>query len=360
MPLNEREEMNVFPVDPDAASVLAKLAERTRLYDFSVWFWGDAIAIDGLLASAEQLDDSQSRTHALRFLENNLHRDPTWVDYLAPGSALLKAAQIGGRPEFLEAAQRLAIYLTEKVPRTAEGLHLFRPDLPAYRHSVWINSLYHVPTFFAALAKATGERKWRDECAHFIASHVAALRSPKGPLLAHSLETGSRVQKGYGWGRGQGWALLGLIDTVALLPEGEARDEVLAHFLDLAVALLPLQDRSGFWRTLAHDGEAYLEASTAAMIGAAFAKACRLGVLGPEYRTAVDRAWQAMLSRLDADGSLRGVSAVTWSWTSNLEEATMYKSLPTEANVWGQGGALRFASERLLAQRIAGTSPPVE
>jgi rhamnogalacturonyl hydrolase YesR len=87
------------------------------------------------------------------------------------------------------------------------------------------------------------------------------------------------------------------------------------------------------------------------MIGAAFSKGCRLGLLGPEYAAASEKAWRSMLSRLDRDGSLRGVSAVTWSWTSNLEEATMYKTLPTETNVWGQGGALRFAGERLLSQR---------
>ena len=348
---------DIMPLDLDPAPVLAKVAARTRLYDFSVWFWGDAIAIDGLLSAAEQLDDTDAGAHAIRFLENNLDRNPTWVDYLTPASGLLRAAKIDGRPGFLDAALRLASFLTDQVPRTADGLHLFRPELPAYRHSVWINSLYHVPSFFAALANATGDERWRDECRHFVESHLAALRSPKGPLLAHSLDTGARVQKGYGWGRGQGWALLGLIDTVALLPDGAARNGVLAHFRNLAAALLPLQDRSGFWRTLAHDHEAYLEASTAAMIGAAFEKACRLGLLGPEYRAAADLAWPAMLSRLDADGSLRGVSAVTWSWTSNLEEATMYKTLPTEANVWGQGGALRFASERLLSQRMPETSP---
>jgi hypothetical protein len=40
---------------------------------------------------------------------------------------------------------------------------------------------------------------------------------------------------------------------------------------------------------------------------------------------------------------------VTWSWVANLEEATMYKTLPTEVNLWGQGAALRFCAERLRA-----------
>jgi unsaturated rhamnogalacturonyl hydrolase len=351
-PLTNRE-TRVGAVEADPASLLARVAERTRQYDFTVWFWGDAIAIDGLLDASEYGDDAAAGEHALRFLAKSPGTVPTWVDYLTPAGALLRAVQIHERPGFVDAARNLAVFFAEKVPRAPDGLHLFRPELPAYRHSVWIDSLYHIPSFLASLANVTGEENWRAECAHFVESHVAALRSSKGPLLAHSFDTGARVQKGYGWGRGQGWALLGLIDTIAFLPRGGARDNITAHFTKLAAAILPLQDQSGFWRTLAHDPEAYLEASTAAMIGAAFSKGCRLGLLGPEYAAASERAWRAMLSRLDQDGSLRGVSAVTWSWTSNLEEATMYKTLPTETNVWGQGGALRFVGERLLSQRAS-------
>ena len=40
-----------------AATLLRLLAERTLRYDFTVWFWGDAIAVDGLLDAAELLDD---------------------------------------------------------------------------------------------------------------------------------------------------------------------------------------------------------------------------------------------------------------------------------------------------------------
>jgi hypothetical protein len=31
----------------DAMDALRRAAQRTREYDFSIWFWGDAIAVDG-------------------------------------------------------------------------------------------------------------------------------------------------------------------------------------------------------------------------------------------------------------------------------------------------------------------------
>jgi rhamnogalacturonyl hydrolase YesR len=139
-----------------------------------------------------------------------------------------------------------------------------------------------------------------------------------------------------------------MIDTLALLPSDlRGRDVLVERFRTLASEILRRQDRSGFWRTLIDDPEAYLETSTAAFFGAAFTKGIRMGLLDADaYQPAIERAWEAMLSRLDSDGSVTGVSAVTWSWAPGMDEKAMYKALPTEANLWGQGAAMRFAAER--------------
>ena len=76
----------------DAASVLARVAARTRQYDFTVWFWGDAIAVDGLLDAREYVGDLEAEEHVLRFLAARPGTAPTWVDYLTPAGALLRAA----------------------------------------------------------------------------------------------------------------------------------------------------------------------------------------------------------------------------------------------------------------------------
>src|SRR5262249_52239357 len=154
--------------------------------------------------------------------------------------------------------------------------------------------------------------------------------------------------RGYGWGRGNGWALFGMVDTLELLPaDHPGRAAALEKFRGLSGNILAKQDASGFWRTLLHDREAYLESSTATFFGGTFTKAVRLGLLGSEYAQAAEKAWQATLSRIDDDGSLWGVSACTWAGTAPEDDVVMYKSLLTEVNVWGQGSALRFAAERI-------------
>jgi unsaturated rhamnogalacturonyl hydrolase len=98
-----------------------------------------------------------------------------------------------------------------------------------------------------------------------------------------------------------------------------------------------------------HDRESYLESSTAAFLGATFTKAVRLGFLDASYSEPAERAWQAVLSRIDGEGNFWGVSACTHAAVAPGDDTSIYRTLPTEVNVWGQGSALRFAAERIRA-----------
>jgi unsaturated rhamnogalacturonyl hydrolase len=334
-----------------AREILQKAAQRTLGYDFTVWFWGDAIAVDGLLDAAELLADSSPRQHCRQYYDRWARRQLTWADHLTPGLGLLRLYDATGEQGLLEAALRLAHWLNHEAPRDPRcKAPLYRPDLPPYRHTVWVDTLYHEPSFFARLARQTGNQQYYEDALDVWESHVRVLSSKRGPFLAHAYDSGAMLLRGYGWGRGNGWALLGMADTLDLLPPDHPRRRAVARcFLDLSAAVRECQDASGFWRTLLDDNQAYLESSTAAFFGAAFTKGVRLGLLGPEYGEGLERAWRATVSRIDENGCFYGVSACTYAAVVPGDDAALYRMLPTEVNVWGQGSALRFAAERLRA-----------
>src|SRR5690349_3076679 len=112
--------------------VLRRVADRTLRYDFTVWFWGDAIALDGLLEAAELLGSSAPRDHCLRFYERWACRPLGWVDHLTPGLALLRLFAITRDDALLDAARRLASWLLDAAPRSQDDVPLYRPDLPPY------------------------------------------------------------------------------------------------------------------------------------------------------------------------------------------------------------------------------------
>ena len=335
----------------EAVDVLRRLTRRTLEYDFTVWFWGDAIAVDGLLDAAEALDDAEVFGHAARFLTEWSGRQLSWVDHLTPGRALLRVA---AREDLslIDAGVRLGHYLLDHSPRSA-GAPLYRPDVPQYRHAVWVDSIYHVPSFLAELGNATQEASWHTAALCEWRAHTRLLGDDRqGPYLGHSYDTGQRLLHGYGWGRGVGWALYGMIETLTLVPDStpgffEAKAEALA----LAEAVVGAQDSTGFWHTLIHDRESYLESSTASFFYAALALGVRAGVLPKRYESAVELAWRATASRVDEHGEFWGVSACTYAGQSDIDDVTMYRTLPTEVNVWGQGSALRAAALRLKLER---------
>jgi unsaturated rhamnogalacturonyl hydrolase len=331
--------------------LLRRLALRTHRFDFAVWFWGDAIAFDGLLDAAELLGEEDHAQFCLGFFQRWQCTPHAWTDYLAPGLALTKLLRRQGE-ELRPLVQRLVEHYRSRTPRGVTGLHYFRPDLPQFRTTILVDSLYHVPSFIAAAAVLLSDESLFGEAAGMWREHADALAVPDRPLLCHNYDCGSGRYRGYGWGRGNGWALLGLLDLIEILPPSHRdRREMADRFKRLSAAILPLQDDSGFWRTLLTDKESYLETSTAAFFGAIFTKAVRLGLLTEEFDVAANHAWRALLSRIDDDGGVFGTSAAIWAANAPTEDLALYKTAPTEVNVWGQGAALRFAAERIRTTR---------
>jgi unsaturated rhamnogalacturonyl hydrolase len=331
------------------SELLRRVAERTLAFDFGVWQWGDAIAIDGLLDASELLGDDRYVTRVAGFYRGWAARALGWPDHLTPGAPLVRLCGRDQEPELLAAAVRLAAWL-KAVPHTDDGLPLYRPDIGTVRNSCWVDTIYHEPPFLLRLADATGDSAHRDHAVSVWRSHTRALSSDQGPFLAHSWESANRLTRGYAWGRGNAWALLGMVDALELLPaDASTRGALVAEFESLAAALLDVQADNGMWRTVLHDREAYFESSCTAMFGAAFTKARRLGLLPADYDEPAERAWQAARTYIDEEGRLFGVSAWTHPAINHLEDPTYYATLPTEVNWWGQGAALRAAAERMKA-----------
>lgn len=338
----------------DAREVIRRLADRTAQYDFTVWFWGDAIAVDGLINATEALDDDRYARCADQFLGRISADRLTWVDHLAPGFSLLRAADVFHRASYETTGIALADHLLRVVPRMG-GLPLYRPDDPRYRYTVWVDTVYHVPRFLAELGIRTGEAHYFDAALSEISGHMSHLTPAGYAFPCHSYDAGTRIARGPGWGRGVGWALLGMVDALELIPEEHwGRAGLASTTVRLAQEVLVLQDDGGCWRTVIDDPDAYLESSTAAMFCAAFAKGVRTGLFGEDYMAAADLAWRYVLQHIDDDGSFHGVSACTWAPLTDVDERAQYKSLPTEVNVWGQGAALRAAVEH---ERISASAP---
>jgi unsaturated rhamnogalacturonyl hydrolase len=180
--------------------------------------------------------------------------------------------------------------------------------------------------------------------------YVRLLQTDSG-LFDHFVLEGSPQTYGPGWGRGQGWALLGLLDVLELLPPTHAlRSGLEASTQRLIGAMARLQRDDGHWYAVVGDKASGDETSTAAFMSAGMRRAVRMRLVGDDMLTAADRALEAALASIDDDGNLQGVSAAVNACT----HPSHYAHVPRGFIVpWGQGPLALAIAERLGDEQIA-------
>lgn len=154
-----------------------------------------------------------------------------------------------------------------------------------------------------------------------------------------------RPEADVAWGRGNGFAALGLALTLSELPAGsDAHRHALESYRRLMDTLLPLQTPDGLWRNVVDHPGAFEEFSGTAMIGFALRRGLARGwIRGRAYERAVERAWDAVNARASSTGELVDVCESTARLTT-LEE---YLQRPAILGQDARGGAMAmlFATE---------------
>ncbi|MCC6315626.1 MAG: glycoside hydrolase family 88 protein [Thermomicrobiales bacterium] len=338
---------------------IAQAADRLLALPYETWAFGDSVGFEALLAATPATGDSRYAAFAHGFFRAWATRAEPYrpLDCTAPGLAMTLGAEQTGDARLLDAAARLADYLAgrrlvggvfatwERSPlRHPYGPGSLPPDEAALLRDpgagVFVDCLHFDPPFFAALGRVAGEPGFIRLAIEQAVGYVQLLQDPTGGLFHHFwLE---KTERPYilGWGRGQGWALLGLLDV--LEQQGWRADadpgDGLAMLADaahrLADAMRGVQRPDGHWWAVVQDPQSGNETSTAAFMAVAFARGRALGLLGDDYREPEARALAAIRAATNVNGVLTGVSAAVWACTS----PNHYAHVPRGFLVpWGQG-----------------------
>ena len=114
------------------------------------------------------------------------------------------------------------------------------------------------------------------------------------------------------WGRGNGFAAMGLTETLTYLPEEHpSRERLLDMYGQLLDALVDLQRQSGMLPQVLDFPGSYDEFTATCMMGYAIARGLRRGWLSDDYRPPLDLAWQGVSERIDDVGNVVDACAST-------------------------------------------------
>ncbi|MFQ6026063.1 MAG: glycoside hydrolase family 88 protein [Dehalococcoidia bacterium] len=116
----------------------------------------------------------------------------------------------------------------------------------------------------------------------------------------------------YFWSRGNGFAALGLTETLTYLPENYPHQgEVLEMYRRLLDGMLVVQHPSGMFTQLLDYPGSYQELTATCMMVYALARGLRQGWLAPSYRNALDATWRAVSEHVDDTGNVMDGCAST-------------------------------------------------
>jgi unsaturated rhamnogalacturonyl hydrolase len=310
--------------------------------------WGEGVQAIGLMKVSERTRDpgyadyveKWSAVYLPRGLDQLLNIGPKargarpgYCGYWSPATAILYLHQARGNPEHLRFAEQVAAFIRNGAERGPEG------GLGHWQgsHQLWVDTLYMACPLLAGLRKP----EYIHDAVNQILVYARHLQDPKSGLFFHMWDWQTGQHSPDLWGRGNGWVLMSLADTLEAMDRKHPLYQPLRTVaLRQARGLQATQDRDGLWHTVLDDRSSYAESSATSMVAYGLFKLVRLGVLPKSYRALAQRAWSAVTERYIQDGIVVGVSAGT-----SPSGGDHYRSRPQGTQSWGTGAYLMAGSE---------------
>ena len=246
--------------------------------------------------------------------------EPYQLASLAGHLAFADAGTLDGNAVAAALAQKAADFI---LPQSADEAVRFPRK--------WTDDMFMATSVLARVGAATKDPKYGAAAGRLLTSYAESLQRPDG-IFIHALEGP------HAWGRGNGFALLGVTEALTYLPDTwPDRARVLEIYRKHMRALVIYQSDDGSWRQVVDEPTSYRELTVTAMTVAAMARGVRLGFLDRSaYQGAIDRGWKAVVARVNEDGTVRDVCSGTGAGPSK----EYYLNRPAVNGADDRGGAM--------------------
>ena len=332
--------------EQEIRTVIDRVVRRTFQMDYN-WDWPGGVAFYGV-TEAYEATGNQEYIELLKAwvdeqLEDGLPK--LTVNGVSIGHSLLSLYKATGEQKYLDFAVQMADFLKNDAERFADGIfqHTVNSEDYNFPEQAWVDTMFMAGYFLVRIGTMLNRNDYLEDGIKQYHGHEDFLQDPSTNLYYHGWDNLAQSHmSGIYWARGNSWAAITMARALKLIHvthpsfmiiEGSLRDQL--------AALVRLQSESGLWHTVLNDPTSYTETSGSAGIAAALISS------GKMYNKYVNKSVVGILSRIDEDGSVRGVSA----GTAVMRDAEGYKGVPHKRmQGWGQGLALTFLSSLLTRQ----------
>lgn len=305
----------------DVARVLAtKYPAQPIMSYIPALSWSGSFRLGALTGEAQWKDKPRREMQPFLSGQTPAIAEPYLLTSLAGHLAFADAAVLDGNANAAALARKAAEFI---LPPTAGEIVRFPRK--------WTDDMFMASSLLSRVGGATKDAKYGAAVGQLLTSYAKSLQRADG-IFIHALDGP------HAWGRGNGFALLGLTEALTHLPaDWNDRAAVLEIYRRHVRALLAHQSDDGSWRQVVDEPTSYRELTVTAMTTAAMARGLQRGWLdAPTYRPVVDRGWRAVAARVDADGSVHDVCAGTGAGPTK----EYYLNRPAVNGADDRGGAM--------------------
>ena len=172
--------------------------------------------------------------------------------------------------------------------------------------TVWPDDLYMGGVFLVRYGIYTVDRKYIDDAANQII-HQAALEQDADGLWYHGYFVNEKKHAPFKWGRGNGWVMVTLVETLSAMPENDPLRQPLLDILHKQIdGIKKVQAADGMWRQVLDKPELWEETSCTAMFAYSLARAVHRGWIDPSNMAVARKAFAGVSRRVMPDGTVVG------------------------------------------------------
>jgi rhamnogalacturonyl hydrolase YesR len=222
--------------------------------------------------------------------------------------------EFANRPAYEKWIVRMLEYARHEQIRLP-GSGIYTRTTPV-KYTTWVDDMFMGIPFLVQAALFSDDEKLRHEIFDDAANQALGFNSQvwdaDAQLYLHARYS-DRPAKLPHWSRSNGWAIWAMSCVLQHLPPAHPqRAAILRHFQTHAASLARLQTPDGFWFNVLDRPDSAKEVSGTAIFVMAMARGVQHGWLDQEqFLPAVRKGWEALTTRIDADGTVHGICAGT-------------------------------------------------
>ena len=283
------------PAAPDPLTIARVLAAKYPAQPIMSYIpalaWSNSFRLSQLTGEARWREKPRADMSPFVSGKTPAIAEPYRLTSLAGHFAFADAATLDGNTAAGELARKAATFIlpqgTNEIVRFATG---------------WTDDMFMSGSLLARIDNGTHATA----VGRLLTTYASRLQRPDG-LFIHAPDGP------HAWGRGNGFALLGVTEALTHLPAGwPDRTRVLEIYRSHVAALAIHQSDDGSWRQVVDEPASYRELTVTAMTVAALARGIGRGWIDrAKYQPILDRGWLAVAARVNSDGSLRDVCSGT-------------------------------------------------